>query len=222
LTRPERGEGARFASVVLDVDSTLSGIEGIDWLAARRGADVAARVSALTEEAMRGAIPLDAVYGERLALVRPSMEDVWALAGAYAGTAAPGAVDALARFAEAGVEVALVSGGVREAIVPFAATLGVVPSAVYAVPVRFDARGEYAGYDAESPLATQGGKRLVVEHLALPRPALAVGDGSTDAAMRPAVAAFAAYTGFVRRDAVVRGADHELPSFHHLTELVLG
>ena len=29
---------ARFASVVLDADSTLSGIEGIDWLAERRSA----------------------------------------------------------------------------------------------------------------------------------------------------------------------------------------
>jgi phosphoserine phosphatase len=64
----ERG----FASVILDVDSTLTGIEGIDWLAEHRGADLGARVTELTDRAMRGEIALDAVYGERLALVRPS------------------------------------------------------------------------------------------------------------------------------------------------------
>ena len=59
----------RFASVVLDVDSTLCGVEGIDWLAQRRGGDVARRVRELTDRAMNGEIPLDSVYGERLAML---------------------------------------------------------------------------------------------------------------------------------------------------------
>jgi len=54
----------RFRSVVLDVDSTLCAIEGIDWLARRRGPAVAAQVAALTDRAMDGAIALDQVYGE--------------------------------------------------------------------------------------------------------------------------------------------------------------
>ena len=51
---------------------------------------------------------------------------------------------------------------------------------------------------------------------------LAVGDGATDLAMRPAVDGFAAFVGFVRRDVVVRGADAVLESFDQLLELVLG
>jgi phosphoserine phosphatase len=62
----------RFASVVIDVDSTLSGIEGIDWLAALRGPEMAAKISALTDRAMRGEITLDAVYGERLKMIAPT------------------------------------------------------------------------------------------------------------------------------------------------------
>jgi phosphoserine phosphatase len=211
-----------FATVILDVDSTLSGIEGIDWLAARRGADVAARVAELTDRAMRGEIPLDAVYGERLGLVRPSAGDVAELAEAYAGAVAPGAAEAIARLREAGRTVVLVSGGLREAIVPLAASVGVAAGDVHAVGVRFDAAGAYAGFDAASPLTTQGGKRVIAERLGLPRPALAVGDGATDAAMRPAVDSFAAFTGFVRRDRVVSDADHDVSSFSQLTELVLG
>jgi len=54
----------RFKSVVLDVDSTLSGVEGIDWLASLRGAEIEAWSAALTARAMEGAIPIEAVYGE--------------------------------------------------------------------------------------------------------------------------------------------------------------
>jgi hypothetical protein len=50
---------------------------------------------------------------------------------------------------------------------------------------------------------------------------LAVGDGATDLAIRPAVAAFGAFTGFVKRDAVVAGADYLIPDFSHLLDLVL-
>ena len=44
----------KYRALVLDVDSTVSGIEGIDWLAARRGPDVAQRVLELTRRAMDG------------------------------------------------------------------------------------------------------------------------------------------------------------------------
>lgn len=220
---PERARaaGPRFRSVVLDVDSTLCGIEGVDWLAARRGAAAAREVARLTERAMGGEIPLGLVYGERLAMIRPSAAEVAELAAAYEQTLAPGAAGAVAELGRQGVRVLLVSGGLREAILPVAARLGVAPSDVHAVSVRFDAAGGYAGFDTRSPLATQGGKLDVVRALGLLRPALAVGDGATDLAARPGVDAFAAFTGFVRRAAVVAGADFELASFDHLLEAVL-
>lgn len=210
-----------FASVVLDMDSTLSGIEGIDWLAARRAPELASAVARLTDRAMDGEIPIDAIYGERLALIRPTRAEVAALSAAYTDKLAPGAARALERLREAGVKIVIVSGGFREAIVPCVATLGVPAEAVHAVSVYFTEAGEYAGFESSSPLATQGGKCTVVRCLELPRPILAVGDGSTDAAMRPVVDSFAAYTGFVRRDIVVCAADRELHSFDELLEVVL-
>jgi phosphoserine phosphatase len=214
---PARG----FASVVIDVDSTLCGIEGIDWLAELRGSSVGAKVTALTDRAMRGEIALDAVYGERLRLVDPASYEMEALAGVYAAALAPGAARAVRRLRDAGRRVVLVSGGLREAILPVARKLGIPDGDVHAVSVRFDADGSYVGHDAQSPLATAAGKRNVVDALALPRRILAVGDGATDLAMRPAVDAFAAFTGFVRRDAVVKDADLVVESFDQLTDIVL-
>ena len=217
---PRAPHAPRFAAVVLDVDSTLCDLEGIDWLARRRGGEVAHAVAALTGRAMDGLLPLDAVYGERMALVRPTAADVAALATAYEAALAPGAERAVARLRAAGVRLVLVSGGLREAILPVARRLGFADDDVLAVPVRFGDDGAYASV-GPSPLTTQGGKPVVVAPLALPAPALAVGDGATDLALRPVVQAFAAFTGFVRRDAVVRGADHVLASFDDLLELVL-
>ena len=214
-------ESRGFASVVLDVDSTLCGIEGIDWLAGRRGPDIGVRVAELTDRAMRGEVALDAVYGERLTLVAPSRDDIDALATAYVAALAPGVARALQSLREAGRRVVLVSGGVREAIVPVATSLGIPAGDVHAVSVRFARDGTYAGHDASSPLTTATGKRTLVASLALPRRILAVGDGATDLAMRPAADAFAAFTGFVRRDAIVREADLVIDSFDLLIDLVL-
>ena len=214
--------GKSFASVILDVDSTLCGVEGIDWLAAQREPSVAVRVQELTDRAMAGEIALDAVYGERLALVRPSEADVRALASEYGRQLAPGAREAVARLLAGGVRVVLVSGGIREAIVPVALVLGLTGADVNAVSIQFDASGAYGGFESDSPLARSDGKPEVAARLDLPRRVLAMGDGATDAAMRGKVDAFAAFTGFVRREAIVAQADLVLSSFDQLAELVLG
>ena len=210
-----------FASVVIDVDSTLCGIEGIDWLSELRGAETGRAVAELTDQAMRGEIALDSVYGARLELVHPSASEVIALAEAYQSSLAPGAAEAIAALQRAGRRVVLVSGGLRDAILPVAGQLGIPPEDVHAVALRRSATGEYAGFDERSPLATAAGKAQVARSLGLPRRILAVGDGATDLAIRPVVDAFAAFTGYVHRPPVVAGADVTIASFAQLVELVL-
>lgn len=212
---------ARFASVVLDADSTLAGIEGIDWLAERRGAAVATESAALTAEAMDGARPIESVYVARLERVRPSREMVAALGAAYIRAIAPGAIECVAALRAAEVRVVIVSGGLRRALLPLARQLGIPATEVHAVEITFDDAGEYDGLAGTQPLATQAGKGTVVRGLALPAPVLAVGDGATDAALLPDVAAFAAYVGFVRRANVVAASAHVLNSFDELRALVL-
>jgi phosphoserine phosphatase len=211
----------RFRSVVFDLDSTLSAIEGIDWLAALRSPALAAEVASLTGQAMSGSLPIDQLYGRRLELVHPSAKELALLAAAYQEAVVPGARETVARFRKAGVGMAIVSGGIREAILPFAKWLGFGGGDLHAVSVRHDLAGAYAGWDETSPLATPAGKGEVVQRLALAAPVLGVGDGSTDLAVKEAGAAFAAFTGVVRREAVVRQADHVVATFDELSTLVL-
>jgi phosphoserine phosphatase len=212
---------SRFLSVILDVDSTLCNVEGIDWLAHLRGADVAKQSAALTDRAMNGELALEKVYGERLDLIRPSREEIDQLARVYVEKVARGAARTIRELKDAGVRVVLVSGGLRRAIWPVARSVGVGQADLNAVDVQWDHAGTYQGFDRASPLATQTGKVDVVRGLGLPRPILAVGDGATDAAMRPVVDSFVAFTGFQRRDAVVAAADKEIHDFAELRELVL-
>ncbi|MFI5310433.1 MAG: HAD-IB family phosphatase [Gemmatimonadales bacterium] len=214
--------GRRFATVVLDVDSTLAGIEGIDWLADRRGGDTAAFVRGLTADAMAGRIALDEAYARRLDRVAPTREEIRELAGAYCASVAPGARDAIERLQREGVRVVAMSGGLSEALLPLCRETSIADADVFAVSLTWDAEGGYAGFDRTSPLVTQHGKAVLLRSLGLPRPILAVGDGSTDLAMKTdgAADAFAAYVGFVERAAVVGAADNTLRSFADLVRLV--
>jgi HAD superfamily phosphoserine phosphatase-like hydrolase len=208
-----------FRTVVFDIDSTVAGVEGIDWLAARRGELVARRVASLTNDAMRGAIPLESVYGARLAAIRPRREDIDALSRAYVEHTAPGCEDAINRLHHDGVHVVLVSGGLRPALFRLALRLGIDLADLHAVGIRFDAIGAYVGYDTRSPLTRSNGKKTLIERLELERPILMVGDGATDLAAKSAVDAFAAFTGFVSRETITARADFVIESFEQLNAM---
>jgi phosphoserine phosphatase len=195
----------RFGTVIFDCDSTLSTIEGIEELAAEHRAEVVA----LTDAAMRGAIPLEEVYGRRLALGEPTRARVEALGQRYLETLVPDTHETISALQEEGIEVRIISGGLLPAILVLSRELGVADDAVAAVDIDFDEKGDYLGYDAGSPLAYSGGKRQVIERWRpdLPGPILMVGDGVTDLEARPVVDAFVAFAGIVEREPVVAMAD---------------
>ena len=187
------------------------------------GADAAtaAKIADATTRAMQGEVPLEAVYGSRLELVNPTITEVDDLAAAYIASIAPGAREAIAEWREADVQIALVSGGIRNAILPVADELRIERSAVHAVDLMFDAVGNYVGFDRASPLTTAMGKRDVLLSIRARQPILAVGDGRTDLAMRDTANAFAAFTGVVARNSVTDHADYVVSSFDDLTRIIL-
>lgn len=214
----------QYASVILDVDSTLSTVEGIEWLAALRGPEMLREIAAVTERAMQGSVPLGAIFAERLARIRPTRAEVEALGRAYVSGMTPGATELCRRLLDGGVRTVIVSGGLREAILPLAGALGIPAEDVHAVGICFDDGGEYASFDASSPLARNGGKPEVARALDLPRLLLAIGDGSTDLELRtstpPAVDTFVAFTGVATRARVVAAADYVVGSLTDLIDIV--
>lgn len=213
---------AAYRVVIFDCDSTLTRIEGIDELA--RMQDREPEIAALTAAAMDGRVPLEDVYGRRLALLRPAQRDVERLGRRYVEELVPGTRETFAALRAAGVSVHVVSAGVRPAVVALGYALGVDAAHVHAVDLEFDAAGGYRGFDQASPLTRSGGKREVCAGLiARFGRCAAVGDGITDLEMQEAGADFIGFGGVVVREAVRRAAARyvEAPGLDAVLPLLL-
>jgi phosphoserine phosphatase len=156
-----------------------------------------------------------------MALVRPTRDDVAALGRAYIESLQPGAAETVSALQRAGVRVALVSGGLRQAVAVVGAHIGIGEDDVCGVAVRWDEAGNYIGFDEASPLTRDGGKPIVARALGLPTPMLAVGDGMTDAELKGLTGHFVAFTGTITRERAVAAADAVIARFPDLFDYVM-
>ncbi len=168
-----------FEVICFDCDSTLSKIEGIDELA--RWVGVGEEMAKLTNAAMNGELPLEAVYGKRLETIRPDRASIAKLADLYIQEMVEGVKEVFATLLGQGKDVHIISGGLRQAILPLAGVLGLPETQVHAVDIVFNADGSYQSYDVTSPLARSGGKAEICKQLLNGKQSLVlIGDGKTD------------------------------------------
>ena len=191
--------------MIFDCDATLSQIEGIEELGRERRAEV----EALTEAAMNGELPLEEVYGRRLALAQPSRTRVEQVGRMYIERLVPDTREVVEALMAEGIDVRVISSGVLPAVLIVARDLGIPDQNVAAVDLQFAPDGAYSGFDTDSPLAAAQGKLRIVKAWgdALKRPVMLVGDGATDLEAKPAVDMFVAFAGVAARPKVMAGAD---------------
>jgi len=194
-----------FDVICFDCDSTLSRIEGIDELARRVG--MGEEMSKLTDLAMNGVVPLEAVYERRLSLIRPDQDSINWLADLYIAEIVEGVKEVFAALLAQDKAVHIISGGLRQAILPLADCLGLPESHVHAVDIYFNEDGSYRNYDLNSPLARTGGKAVVVGTLKAQGSLVMIGDGKTDLEARQAGAFVLGFGGVVDRAIVRESAD---------------
>lgn len=195
-----------FQVVCFDCDSTLSKIEGIDELARQKG--LFAEVAALTDAAMNGDIALESVYEQRLALIKPDQVALDWLAELYIAEMVEGVVETVTTLQEHGILVHIISGGLKQAILPLAERLNIPEHQVHAVDVILDDQGHYLGFNKQSPLAMNGGKARICRRLRMAHSDLAmVGDGNTDLEAKLAGAYMLGFGGVVARSVVQEQAD---------------
>ena len=207
---------AKYRLVLFDVDSTLVTIEGIDVLAGGNP-----EITRLTEAAMNGEVPVDAVYAKRLEIIRPARDAVEALGRLYVASIVDGVEPAFAKLREAGAEIHLVTAGIAQALRPLAAHLGIADRAVHAVSMQFDRDGNYVDFDRQSPLTRTGGKEIAVRDIRARAKGKAafVGDGVTDLETKLVVDLFIGFGGVhvrsrVRENAAVFVTDFEAVLSH--------
>jgi phosphoserine phosphatase len=195
-----------FDVVCFDFDSTLSKIEGIDELARRKG--LFAEVSALTDAAMNGELALEDVYAKRLELIKPSAADLDWLGDLYIQEKVAGVSETIKAIQDQQIKVHIISGGLRQAILPLARYLVIPDECVHAVEVIFQENGEYADFVRYSPLAVSGGKARVCRKIRMTLSNMAmVGDGKTDLEAKLAGAYMVGFGGVVPREIIKQQAD---------------
>lgn len=193
--------------VFIDVDSTLTGIEGIDVLAEHRG--VGPEVKALTEACMsvKGMNIED--YDKRLKLVKPSLQEVHQLAKHYTDHLTDGASIVIRTLQELNKNIILVSGGIKQAILPLADRLNIPEEHVFAVDLYFDKQGHYIDFDHHSPLVAADGKRVIIEHQTFDyKSSVFIGDGKSDLEAQSVVGRFIGFGGKGIRQAVLDGCNY--------------
>jgi phosphoserine phosphatase len=194
-----------FDVICFDCDSTLSKIEGIDELARRVG--LAEEMSRLTDLAMNGIVPLEAVYGQRLSAIQPDSDSINWVAELYISEIVAGVKEVFDTLLAQEKAVHIISGGLRQAIMPLATYLGLPESHVHAVDVYFNDDGSYRGFDEASPLAKAGGKAEVVGTLKSNGSIVMIGDGKTDMEAKQAGAIVIGFGGVADRAIVREQAD---------------
>jgi phosphoserine phosphatase len=183
-----------FDVFFLDWDSTISLIEGIDFLAGLNG--VEKQVHAITQRCMATTGLSIEDYRKRLDLIKPTKIQMQQLAQAYRAHLAPGARDTIKLLQDLGKTLYVLSGGIKEAIVPLAEELGIHQSNVLAVDVYFNESGAYEGFDELSELVQANGKsKQIAQVLKAKERSLLIGDGFTDWEAQSSVTRFIGYSG---------------------------
>ena len=207
--------------LLLDCDSTLSSIEGIDELGRLRGPATFKAVEDMTNAAMNGGTPMEAIFAKRLDIIKPTAAELAAIGAQYIATVEPTALASLAKLRADGWQIAIVSGGFTQAIRPLAEFLGI--DRVEAVVLKFHADGAYAGFDDSCPTCKTKGKNVVARRLRAEYQAghvVMVGDGASDLEVKGDADLVVGFGRYVQRPKVVAGADQFVRSLEELVGVV--
>jgi phosphoserine phosphatase len=195
-----------FKIVCFDCDSTLSKIEGIDECAKRIG--LGAQMIKLTEAAMNGELALEAVYQKRLEVIRPDKAAIAAIAALYKTEIVEGVAEVFQTLKQQQKEVHIISGGLRQAILPLAKFLNLPENQVHAVDIYFNEDGSYRDFNRDSPLAKTGGKAVICQQISSEfNKMIMVGDGKTDLEVQQLGVKVIGFGGVIEREIMVENAD---------------
>ena len=207
--------------LLLDCDSTLSALEGIDELGRLRGPATFKAVEDMTNAAMNGGTPMEAIFAKRLDIIQPTKAELESIGALYISTVEPTAVATLAQLHAAGWTIIIVSGGFTQAIRPLADFLGI--ARVEAVVLKFKPDGSYAGFDETCPTCRTKGKNEVARRLRAEFQAttvVMVGDGASDLEVKGDADVMIGFGRYTQRPKVVAGADQFITSLDQLPSVL--
>jgi hypothetical protein len=206
--------------VVLQVDGTVSAIDGLAWLTSRRNSETAHGIDALLHEAAEQRWSWAELTRARLKHLRPRRAEINELGAAYLAALTRGAVESVSALRRAGISITLASDVAAEALFGVATALGVSPNELQAPRIRFDAIGAYVGCDLGAVAAAASDPTGYRAATSSPR-TLFVGTRRSEMFAPRGTDTFIAFSGVVALEGP-SDAKASVSSFQDLTALVLG
>lgn len=200
-------------AVCLDFDSTIVRQEGIDELARLKG--ITEEVHKITRDTMDGKIPFDKSLSERLKLINPSLYDIENL-NRYNVFSLSKNVDLfIDNLHSRGVDVYVISGGIRQLILPVTRTLNIPDKNVYANTILFNDKGEYNGIEDNILTKNYGKTTQIIELINKHQydSIIMIGDGQTDLETKSVVDMFIGYGGVVERPIIKKYCENYITDF---------
>ncbi|MFC3810657.1 phosphoglycerate dehydrogenase [Lacihabitans lacunae] len=205
---------------VIDFDSTVTQVEGLDELAAialkgqADGAEVVKKIKALTDAGMSGEISFSEALKSRIELLKANKSHIEILIDFLKTKISDSFLRNKSFLKEYNADIYIVSSGFKEFILPITQSLGLKDENVYANTFTFDKEGNITGVDQSNVLAQTGGKIKLMESLKFEGHVSVIGDGYTDFEIKKAGFAdrFYAFTENVERPKVVAEADFAIKS----------
>ena len=206
---------------IIDFDSTFVQSEGLEELASVALANnpnrkkIINQIKKITNLGMEGRISFDRSLATRLKLLHGNKLHIYKVVEILRGKISPSIKRNRQFFRQYKENIYIISGGFKEFILPIVKPFSLNPDNVFANSFRLDKFGKITGLDKNNPLSKKDGKVKTVIKLGLRGEVIVVGDGFTDYQIKAMGAAkhFVAFTENIRREAVVKNADHEAPNF---------
>lgn len=216
-----------YRNLILDFDSTLIKLEGLDELAkisfsSRPDKDLLVKkIEEITELGMNGELNFTESIQSRISLINASESDLHKLNLLLINSISDSVLLNSSFFEEFTDRIFIISGGFKQFIDPIGLKLGLNLDNIFANDFVIEDE-EIKGIDINNPLAFSGGKSKVLDTLNLDGKTLVVGDGYTDYLMVKSGFAdsFVAFTENVHRHNAVINADHVVDSFDLVVELL--
>lgn len=151
--------------VLFDLESTLTSKEAFPFWGEMTGsAGVWRDMQKLTNQNIEGTISFGESLKIRLEIVKPDVFMVKSIEKAYPEALTPDAINLFSVLHAMGKKVFIITGGFKETTEKVRQKLGIEENQVYGNQILLS-DGKYAGYDNQSSLAQNGGKKLLVQEL---------------------------------------------------------
>lgn len=203
-------------AVCLDFDSTIIRQEGIDELARVKG--LSEEVFNITRDTMDGRVTYNKSLSSILKLINPNSSDIEKLNRCNIFSLSKNVNLFIDNLYSRGVDIYVVSDGIRQLILPVTRTLNIPDNNVFANTLLFNDNGDYKGIEC-NVLTKNYGKTVQIKELITKYQydsVIMIGDGQTDLETKSVVDIFIGYGGVVERTNIKKHCECYITDFKHL------